>query len=95
MHARELEQTCHELSSELQIVTKERNNLIDLSNQLKCDVSRLSRNEDEKYKNVSEQGQSTPESDFETSDDINVDDLARSLWSGAIQDATKENVSFY
>ncbi len=82
-----LEHSCNQLSSELEIVTEERDNL-------RNDLSKLAFRQ-QKFPVNNFKNSETSGGNFlnETVDTINVDDLARSLWSSAMRESAKEKVS--
>lgn len=81
-----LERLCQELSSELRVVSSEKNSLIDLSNKLKTDVARLVREREENIR--------IKDAIIDDSiEDLDIPDLAQSLWSKAINGSNTGMVS--
>ena len=94
---KKLECLCQDLSSELEIISSERENLIDLSNKLKSDIARTKREEDTAFidqtRDIHGAEISSNSNDVDFCDGIDVTDLAKSLWSKAIQGSSDEVVS--
>ena len=73
------------LSSDYEAVATERDNLLKISNKLRSDLSRLRehrRRNDESVQNYNDKGQSKVLN--QTFEEIDVDDLARSVWNKAV-----------
>lgn len=80
---------CRDLTFELETISSERDNLIDLSNRLQADIARMK--EDNEAVSVQRHGRKgSLDLKQSTSFDIDVQDFAESLWSKAIQGSNND-----
>jgi len=83
--AEKLERLCQDLSLELQVVSSENQSLIELSNKLQSDISRMTIEKQKRIRSEDEENNSFEE--------LELKDFAQSLWSKTIGGSNSDRVS--